>query len=167
MVNALRGVGVTVHLVGGTTCGKPYGFLPQDNCGTTYFAIQFQGVNQQGFGDYGDGFVPTCAVADDFGHALGDPAEARLAAALTLRSTGACPAAAAAKGSGAELQKAEAAGTPVPAAFAAAREPMARARDHRAALNDVKPKKACDARRTGGIRYWIHSEDIAGRGSVA
>ena len=111
VVNALRGVGVTVNLVGGSTCGKPYGFYPQDNCGTTYFAIQFQGVNQQGFGDYGDGFAPSCAVADDFGHALGDPAEARLAAALTLRSTGACPAASTAKGS-AELQKAEAAGTP-------------------------------------------------------
>ena len=76
VVNSLRGVGVTVNLVGGATCGKPYGFFPQDNCGTTYFAIQFQGVNQQGFGDYGDGFAPTCAVADDFGHALGDPAEA-------------------------------------------------------------------------------------------
>lgn len=93
VINSLRGVGVTVNLVGGTTCGKPYGFYPQDNCGTTYFAIQFKGVNQAG---YGDGFAPTCAVADDFGHQLGDPAEARLAAALTLRSSGACPAAAAA-----------------------------------------------------------------------
>ncbi|KWT64050.1 carboxyl-terminal protease [Variovorax sp. WDL1] len=92
VINSLRGVGVAVSLIGGATCGKPYGFLPQDNCGTTYFAIQFQGVNNQGFGDYGDGFAPTCAVADDFDHALGDPAEARLAAALTLRSTGACPA---------------------------------------------------------------------------
>ena len=110
VVNALRGVGVTVNLVGGSTCGKPYGFYPQDNCGTTYFAIQFQGVNQQGFGDYGDGFAPTCAVADDFGHALGDPAEARLAAALNLRSTGACPAAA--KGAAEAQQKAEAAGMP-------------------------------------------------------
>jgi hypothetical protein len=91
VVNSLRGVGVTVNLVGGATCGKPYGFFPQDNCGTTYFAIQFQGVNQQGFGDYGDGFAPTCAVADDFDHALGDPAEARLAAALSFRDTGACP----------------------------------------------------------------------------
>lgn len=92
VINSLRGVGVTVHIVGGATCGKPYGFLPQDNCGTTYFAIQFKGVNQQGYGDYGDGFTPTCTVADDFGHALGDAAEARLAAALTLRSTNACPA---------------------------------------------------------------------------
>jgi carboxyl-terminal processing protease len=92
VINSLRGVGVTVNLVGGTTCGKPYGFYPQDNCGTTYFAIQVKGVNQQGFGDYGDGFAPNCAVADDYDHQLGDPNEARLAAALALRSGGACPA---------------------------------------------------------------------------
>ncbi|MDM0107218.1 S41 family peptidase [Variovorax sp. J22R24] len=91
VVNSLRGVGVAVNLIGDTTCGKPYGFYPEDNCGTTYFAIQFQGVNQQGFGDYGDGLSPTCVVSDDFGHALGDPAEARLAAALGFRATGACP----------------------------------------------------------------------------
>ena len=97
VINSLRGVGVTVNLVGGTTCGKPYGFFPQDNCGTTYFAIQFKGVNQAGYGDYGDGFSPTCVVADDFGHPLGDPNEARLAAALTLRSAGACPAVASSK----------------------------------------------------------------------
>lgn len=92
VINSLRGVGVTVNLVGGTTCGKPYGFYPQDNCGTTYFAIQFKGVNQQGYGDYSDGFAPTagCTVADDFNHQLGDKAEARLAAALALRSTSSC-----------------------------------------------------------------------------
>ena len=91
VVNGLRGIGVRVDLVGATTCGKPYGFFPEDNCGTTYFAVQFQGVNARGEGDYGDGMAPTCAVPDDFDHALGDPAEARLAAALTLRSTGLCP----------------------------------------------------------------------------
>lgn len=92
VVNSLRGVGVTVNLVGGTTCGKPYGFYPQDNCGTTYFAIQFKGVNQKGEGDYGDGMAPNagCVVADDFNHQLGDKAEARLAAALALRSSGSC-----------------------------------------------------------------------------
>ena len=111
VVNSLRGVGIAVNLVGGATCGKPYGFLPQDNCGTTYFAIQFQGVNNQGFGDYGDGFAPTCAVADDFDHALGDPAEARLAAALTFRSSGTCPAPGPSKAELA-LRKAEAQGTP-------------------------------------------------------
>lgn len=107
VINSLRGVGVTVNLVGGTTCGKPYGFIPQDNCGTTYFAIQFKGANQAGYGDYSDGFAPNCTVADDFGHPLGDSAEARLAAALTLRSTGACPAGST-KAAGTGLDKAQA-----------------------------------------------------------
>ncbi|MCE9660448.1 MAG: peptidase S41 [Burkholderiales bacterium] len=92
IINGLRGAGVTVHQVGTTTCGKPYGFYPQDNCNTTYFAIQFQGVNFLGFGDYADGFVPSaaCTVADDFTHPLGDPAENQLEVALGLRNTGAC-----------------------------------------------------------------------------
>jgi len=90
VVNGLRGVGAEVDLIGATTCGKPYGFYPQDNCGTTYFSIQFQGVNQLGQGDYADGFTPTCAVADDFNHALGDPSEGRLAAALSYRTNGVC-----------------------------------------------------------------------------
>jgi len=90
IINGLRGAGVTVIQIGTTTCGKPYGFFPQDNCGVTYFAIQFQGVNQLGFGDYADGFAPTCTVGDDFNHALGDPAEARLAMALGHRNTGTC-----------------------------------------------------------------------------
>ncbi|MHB8817175.1 MAG: S41 family peptidase, partial [Steroidobacteraceae bacterium] len=58
IMNALQGVGVTVYQIGATTCGKPYGFYPQDNCGTTYFSIQFQGVNAKGVGGYGDGFSP-------------------------------------------------------------------------------------------------------------
>jgi carboxyl-terminal processing protease len=100
VINGLRGVDVQVIEIGGTTCGKPYGFVPQDNCGTTYFTIQFQGVNAKGFGDYPDGFepagtttagVPGCKVADDFNHALGDPNEARLAAALQYRTSQTCP----------------------------------------------------------------------------
>jgi C-terminal processing protease CtpA/Prc len=99
VINGLRGVGVTVIGVGQTTCGKPYGFYPQDNCGTTYFSIEMQGVNDQGFGDYADGFVPGgttaaalpgCAVADDLTHALGDPQEALLANALAYRAHGSC-----------------------------------------------------------------------------
>jgi hypothetical protein len=105
IINGLRGVGLGVIGIGTTTCGKPYGFYPQDNCATTYFTIQFQGVNAQGFGDYSDGFapanttsgagvtVPGCSVADDLGHALGDPREARLAAALGYLADQRCPAA--------------------------------------------------------------------------
>jgi len=92
IINGLRGVDVQVTVVGDTTCGKPYGYLPTDNCGTTYFAVQFSGVNQKGAGDYADGIAPTCTVPDDFSRALGDPAERRLAAALSYRTTGACPA---------------------------------------------------------------------------
>ena len=90
IINGLRGVDVEVNLIGGTTCGKPYGFYPQPNCGTTYFAVQFQGVNAKGFGDYADGMAPTCAVADDYQHALGDTNEGMLAAALQYRNTGRC-----------------------------------------------------------------------------
>jgi hypothetical protein len=43
----LRGVDVAVDLIGDLTRGKPYGFVPQDNCSYTYFAIQFKGVNQK------------------------------------------------------------------------------------------------------------------------
>jgi hypothetical protein len=100
VMNGLSGIDVQVIQIGSTTCGKPYGFYAADNCGTTYFAIQFKGVNAKGFGDYSDGFVPGgmlpgCSVPDDFTHALGDPAEARLAAALSYRATGTCSAPAA------------------------------------------------------------------------
>ncbi len=91
IVNGLRGAGVEVNVVGGATCGKPYGFIPQDNCGVTYFAIQFKGVNHLGFGDYADGLAPTCAAADDYTKALGDPTEGQLAVALKLRGDGLCP----------------------------------------------------------------------------
>jgi C-terminal processing protease CtpA/Prc len=91
VINSLRGVDVTVDLIGANTRGKPYGFAPQDNCGYTYFAIQFKGVNNKGFGDYADGFAPTCAIADDFTHARGDSAEGLLKAALSYRQNGICP----------------------------------------------------------------------------
>lgn len=102
IMNGLRGVGVEVIQVGSTTCGKPYGFYPTDNCGTTYFTIQFQGFNHAGFGDYGDGFspdnapfgepLPGCSVHDDFEHPLGNPLEARFQTALSLIEGGICPA---------------------------------------------------------------------------
>jgi carboxyl-terminal processing protease len=104
IINSLQGVNVQVIQIGSTTCGKPYGFYPTDNCAVTYFSIQFQGVNAKSFGNYPDGFtpenaigssgvlVPGCSVADDFSHALGDSAEALLASALGYQATGACPA---------------------------------------------------------------------------
>jgi C-terminal processing protease CtpA/Prc len=91
LINSLRGVDVAVDLIGTTTRGKPYGFVPQNNCGSTYFSIQFKGVNQKGFGDYADGFKPTCFAADDLSRARGDTTETMLSTALSYRKTGICP----------------------------------------------------------------------------
>jgi carboxyl-terminal processing protease len=101
IINGLRGVNVDVVLIGGKTCGKPYGYVGRDNCGISYFPMEFAGVNAKGFGDYSDGFVPGsgptaryvpgCTVADDFGRPLGDTQEAMLAAALNHAATGQCP----------------------------------------------------------------------------
>lgn len=104
LVNALRGINVEVVLIGTTTCGKPYGFYATDNCGETYFTIQFRGENEKGFGDYSDGFSPNqggtvvgepiagCVVDDDYTKPLGDESEGLLSTALTYIDTGACPA---------------------------------------------------------------------------
>ncbi len=110
VINGLQGIDFDVVLIGASSCGKPYGYYPQDNCGTTYFSIQFKGENAKGFGDYTDGFTPTtnaqapigervtgCYVEDDFAHALGDPAERRLQVALDYAQSG-CPVGVAAQG---------------------------------------------------------------------
>jgi carboxyl-terminal processing protease len=103
IINSLRGVGVDVRLIGGTTCGKPYGFSAKDNCGISYFPIEFQGVNALGFGDYANGFVPGvsnvganvagCSAADDLTRPLGEPDETMLATALgyRLNNDAVCP----------------------------------------------------------------------------
>ena len=103
VINGLRGINFEVNVIGATTCGKPFGFYPQDNCGETYYTIQFQTTNDQSFGDYADGFTPNnstaafgvrapgCQVADDLTRELGDPAEGLLAAALQFRANGSCP----------------------------------------------------------------------------
>jgi hypothetical protein len=91
VINGLRGADIQVDVIGSQTCGKPYGFTPVPNCGTTYFSIEFKGVNNKGFGDFSDGFAPTCQVADDLSRPIGDPAEGLLAAALAYRQTGTCP----------------------------------------------------------------------------
>jgi hypothetical protein len=111
VINGLRGVDVQVDLVGGQTCGKPYAFIPMANCGTTFFMVQYQGANQKGWGDYADGFAPTCAASDDLDHALGDSAEGLLAMALKLQAGQACPAPALAS-SAARLRQGGKAGAP-------------------------------------------------------
>ena len=109
VINSLRGIDYEVIMIGDTTCGKPYGFLPTDNCGETYYTIQFQSVNDKGFGDYSDGFSPEdstnafsekspgCTIPDDITKELGDPEEGLLSAALYFRENNSCPVTATAK----------------------------------------------------------------------
>ncbi|MBE0622530.1 MAG: peptidase S41 [Burkholderiales bacterium] len=91
-ISALRGIDVDVVLVGGTTCGKPYGFTQADNCTLAYFGLEFEGRNNKNEVIPITGIPPTCAAADDLDHALGDPAEGMLATAISYRLTGSCPA---------------------------------------------------------------------------
>lgn len=102
-INGLKGIDAEVVLIGDTTCGKPYGFNPTHNCGTTYYTIQFSGINSKGFGEYAAGFTPTptpqfdadvkgCVVSDDFDNQLGDPNEGILSTALYhIDNNGTCP----------------------------------------------------------------------------
>jgi len=103
-INALIGIDIEVIQIGATTCGKPYGFVSEDNCGSTYFTVQFKGENAKGFGDYADGLIPAefpeagklsqvqgCPITEDYQHALGDEQEILLASALYYQSNNDCP----------------------------------------------------------------------------
>ena len=88
VINSLKPF-MPVISIGRTTFGKPYGSQPRAACGTTYSLINFDTVNAQGVGGFSSGLAPTCQVADDLSKHLGDPAEARIAAALGYMATGA------------------------------------------------------------------------------
>lgn len=102
LINSLRGIDVEVILIGEATTGKPYGFFDQDNCGTTYYTIQFKGTNAKGYGDYADGFIPSaidnskdlvkgCLVADDLSSPLGNTNEKMLGTAIHYIANNSCP----------------------------------------------------------------------------
>tara|TARA_R110002050_G_scaffold146467_2_gene271888 strand:- start:526 stop:2226 length:1701 start_codon:yes stop_codon:yes gene_type:complete len=103
-INALIGIDIEVIQIGETTCGKPYGFDSEDNCGSTYYTIQFKGENNAGFGDYTDGLMPVelpaagklaqvqgCPIIEDYQHDLGDEQELLLASALYYQANNDCP----------------------------------------------------------------------------
>jgi carboxyl-terminal processing protease len=90
LVNGLRGIGIEVVVIGDTTCGKPVGFLPQDNgCGTTYSVVNFESANALNQGRYFDGFA-ACPVAEDFTQPLGATTEPLLNAARLVADGAAC-----------------------------------------------------------------------------
>ena len=90
IVNGLKPY-VNVVTLGNTTCGKPVGFSPRNNCGSTYSAVNFESLNANGQGRYYDGITATCAAADDFSGAQGNASEKLTAAAINYLQTGACP----------------------------------------------------------------------------
>ncbi|PQJ46185.1 hypothetical protein BTO00_08775 [Vibrio campbellii] len=105
LINGLRGIDVEVILIGEQTYGKPYGFLPNMNCGMVYYFVQFVGQNEKGYGHYAYGLVPIetepsemglshqvqgCPVADDLNFLLGTPEEPMINNALNIMSQNQC-----------------------------------------------------------------------------
>ena len=90
VVNGLKPY-ADVVTIGGTSCGKPVGFSPVDQCGNTYSIVNFESLNDNNAGRYYSGLPLTCAVKDDFSKNLGDATETLTAAALSYLQTGACP----------------------------------------------------------------------------
>ena len=93
VVNGLRGVGITVNLIGGAHLRQALWLLPAGQLRHDLFRDPVPGREPAGLRRLwrrlradlrGGGRLRPCA---------GRPAEGRLAAALSLRSTGACPAA--------------------------------------------------------------------------
>ncbi|HEY5645473.1 MAG TPA: S41 family peptidase [Pseudomonadales bacterium] len=78
--------------IGARTYGKPVGQWGLEYCNSSMvlFIVTFRTVNSLGEGDYYTGIPADCAAPDDWDHPLGDPAEARLDAALDyIESNGA------------------------------------------------------------------------------
>lgn len=71
--------------IGVRTFGKPVGQWGFNYCNNSMvlFLVTFRTLNSFGDGDYYEGIPVDCAAPDDWDHALGDPAEARLDAALS------------------------------------------------------------------------------------
>ncbi len=78
-----------VLIVGENTYGKPVGSRPFRYGGYAISPIILKIVNDNGEGEYYEGFVPDVLVADDLSHNFGDPEEARLKEALQFIETGA------------------------------------------------------------------------------
>lgn len=103
LINALRGVGVEVILIGDRTCGNPFVVARIFNCGIIYRMINARFANEKSFDVYDDGFkpanstdkkgvsVPGCYVKDDLTKPLGSEEEPLLAGALQYIKDKTCP----------------------------------------------------------------------------
>lgn len=91
VINGLRGAGLQVVGIGETSCGKPVGFVPGSNCGTTWSIVNFESLNARGEGRYFDGIAATCPVAEDFTQPMASATDPLLRAALAYSDIGSCP----------------------------------------------------------------------------
>jgi len=91
VINALEPF-IDVTIVGDTTCGKPIGMSPELVCDHVIYAINFQTVNANDFGDYFDGLPADCLVADDVTGNWGDDSDTMLTEGLNYLATGQCSA---------------------------------------------------------------------------
>jgi hypothetical protein len=89
IINALKPY-IDVVTVGSTTFGKPVGENGFDICKDVLYPMTFKMTNAAGYGDYFDGFAPTCPAVDDLSHPLGDSDEFSLATALYYIANGNC-----------------------------------------------------------------------------
>lgn len=81
---------IDVVQVGGTSCGKPAGMSPEEICNDVVFAINFEGQNAEGFGDYYDGLEADCKVEDALVGDWGDDNDPLLAEGLSYLENGSC-----------------------------------------------------------------------------
>ena len=87
LINGLRPF-MDVLIVGENTYGKPVGSRPFRYGGYAISPIVLKIVNDNGEGEYYEGFAPDVLVADDLSRNFGDPKEARLKEALQFIETG-------------------------------------------------------------------------------
>ena len=97
LINGLRGLGITVRLIGDYTNGKNVGMEPStktfDGSSYEFMPITFYTENALGFLDYSGGFAPDIAMSDNayLPFDFGDPQDAFLSVALKWITTGVKP----------------------------------------------------------------------------
>ena len=84
-----------VWIVGANTFGKPVGQVGIEFCEKILRPTSFRTANALGDGDYFDGLPVDCPAADDLDIPVGDDSDPNVIAAVSIATTGACPAPAA------------------------------------------------------------------------
>ena len=87
-----------VHIIGDSTFGKPVGQIGLEFCEKILRPTSFKKSNAAGFGDYFDGLPVDCVAPDDLDIAVGADDDPNMIAAMSVLTTGACPAVATTEG---------------------------------------------------------------------